>query len=628
MRFEVDRPSSSNILKERIAIEAEEGNMNGLRKLVKKMKTSQKDAFKKEYGNLLSLLEVEVQTSAITILAQYYDPPLRCFTFRDFQLVPTVEEFEQILNIPLEGKTPYNYLGQYIPVLQLSRIMKVHPMKLESKFTIKGKVRGLPQGYLKGYLHRLAEEENWETFMDVLALLLYGIMLFPNVKNFVDYAAMNAFVGYKERCENPVTAILAKVYGTLNRCYELKGGKMLCCLPVLYMWFISRVSEDALNTTCPMDELLQCKPNVKGANEWAQLCASLNKEQIKWCFPWQHRSHIIYHCGRYPNVPLMGIRCCINYNPVLAQRQFGRPMRGSPTPASLAILQIYYEEGTFVEVLHQVRNAWGNIIRAEMDPRPWTIDEGIPYSHWIAERVRTVKLPFELTSPNLDYGKQFHKAESEEVKLLKAEFEQMKLENIKLTNNLQSLQHDYENLKQEGVENSEAYEELLIRQKQELVAANIELTLKDREYGIIEISERVTKQLCDQSQRDKQKVLEELHKMHIRMDDAEQQANAAVTKLKKERWHRAESEKKHQELMNQMKEYIVEQELVTEHWRRSFSQLASLANEAIKDVPKLLADAESALPIFNPPEKVETFLNYCKKLIREMKNVMAEAHDS
>ncbi|XP_052723778.1 uncharacterized protein LOC108344405 [Vigna angularis] len=475
MRFEVDRPSSSNILKERIAIEAEEGNMNGLRKLVKKMKSSQKDAFKKEYGNLLSLLEVKVQTSAITTLAQYYDPPLRCFTFQDFQLVPTVEEFEQILNIPLEGKAPYNYLGQYVPILQLSRVMKVHPMKLESKFTIKGKVRGLPQGYLKGYLHRLAEEENWETFMDVLALLLYGVMLFPNVKNFVDYAAMNAFVGYKERCENPVTAVLA-----------------------------------------------ECKSNLKGANEWAQLCASLNEDQIKWCVPWQRRSQIIYHCGRYPNVPLMGIRCCINYNPVLAQRQFGHPMRGSPTPASLAILQIYYEEGTFVEVLHQVRNAWGNIIRAEMDPRPWTIDEGIPYSHWIAERVRTVKLPFELTSPNLDYGKQFHKAESEEVKLLKAEFEQMKLENIKLTNNLQSLQHDYENLKQEGVENSEAYEELLIRQKQELVAANIELTLKDREYGIIEISERVTKQLCDQSQRDKQKVLEELHKMHIRMDDAEQ----------------------------------------------------------------------------------------------------------
>ncbi|XP_022631552.1 uncharacterized protein LOC106776768 [Vigna radiata var. radiata] len=320
MRFEVEEGSSSDTLKESIAIEAEEVNMGSLRELVKKMNIVQKDAFRKEYGNLLGLLEVEVQTSAITALVQYYDPPLRCFTFRDFQLVPTVEEFEQILGIPLEGKSPYNYLGHYIPVLQLARIMKVHPMQLESEFTVKGKARGLPQKYLEKYLHRLAEEEKWETFMDVLALILYGVMLFPNIESFVDNAAMNAFVGYKERSENPVTTVLAEVYGTLNQCYELKGGKMSCCLPVLYVWFVSRVNENTLNATCPVDALLQCKPNIKGANEWAQLCASLNVDQIKWNVLWQQKSQIIYYCGRYPNVPLMGIRCCINYNPVLAQR--------------------------------------------------------------------------------------------------------------------------------------------------------------------------------------------------------------------------------------------------------------------------------------------------------------------
>ncbi|WVZ00724.1 hypothetical protein V8G54_026793 [Vigna mungo] len=271
MRFEVEGRSRLDILKERIVIEVKEGNMDGLRELVKKMKTTQNDAFKKEYENLLSLLEVEVQTSTITTLAQYYDLPLRCFTFRDFQLVPIVEEFKQTLDIPvlpwgrrcgvltpsphvtdsrtrisvfadqcltfygfsvvfqnklwwglqnfffqirffldrrpvaipvatipLEGKTPYNYLGQYTHVLELARIMKVHPMKLESEFIIKGQVRGLPQGYLEWYLHHLAREEKRETFMNVLTFILYGVMLFPNVNNFVDYTAMNAFVGYKD----------------------------------------------------------------------------------------------------------------------------------------------------------------------------------------------------------------------------------------------------------------------------------------------------------------------------------------------------------------------------------------------------------------------------------------------
>jgi len=83
-RVGVEGHSSSNTVKKRIPIKVKEGNVDGLRELVKKMTTTQKDAFRKEYGNLLNLLEIEVQTPAITALAQYYDPPLRCFTFQDF----------------------------------------------------------------------------------------------------------------------------------------------------------------------------------------------------------------------------------------------------------------------------------------------------------------------------------------------------------------------------------------------------------------------------------------------------------------------------------------------------------------------------------------------------------------
>ena len=40
---------------------------------------------------------IEVFVEAIASLTQYYDQSLRCFTFVDFQLVPTIEEFEGIL---------------------------------------------------------------------------------------------------------------------------------------------------------------------------------------------------------------------------------------------------------------------------------------------------------------------------------------------------------------------------------------------------------------------------------------------------------------------------------------------------------------------------------------------------
>ena len=50
---------------------------------------------------------IEVSVEAIALLTQYYGQLLRCFTFRDFKLAPTIEEFEEILGCLIEGRKPY-----------------------------------------------------------------------------------------------------------------------------------------------------------------------------------------------------------------------------------------------------------------------------------------------------------------------------------------------------------------------------------------------------------------------------------------------------------------------------------------------------------------------------------------
>jgi len=61
----------------------------------------QSQAFRKTYGKIWDLAMIEVSIEAIAALTQYYHQPPRCFTFGDFQLVPIVEEFEEILGWPL-----------------------------------------------------------------------------------------------------------------------------------------------------------------------------------------------------------------------------------------------------------------------------------------------------------------------------------------------------------------------------------------------------------------------------------------------------------------------------------------------------------------------------------------------
>jgi len=72
-------------LKKKSRVKVLENNLTILRELGQKLKAVQRTIFRSRYGNLLRLLEMQVQIPAITALTQYYDHLLRCFTFCDFQ---------------------------------------------------------------------------------------------------------------------------------------------------------------------------------------------------------------------------------------------------------------------------------------------------------------------------------------------------------------------------------------------------------------------------------------------------------------------------------------------------------------------------------------------------------------
>ena len=55
-----------------------------LQQLGQLMDQLQRQAFRKTYGRIWDLAMIEVSVEAIASLTQYYDQPLRCFTFGDF----------------------------------------------------------------------------------------------------------------------------------------------------------------------------------------------------------------------------------------------------------------------------------------------------------------------------------------------------------------------------------------------------------------------------------------------------------------------------------------------------------------------------------------------------------------
>ena len=144
------------------------------------------------------------------------------------------------------------------------------------------------------------------------------------------------------------------------------------------------------------------------------------------------------------------------------------------------------------------------------------MNKEIPYHQWLADRVKEVKLPYKLISQE-PLGKSIPEEptpdrRSEEIQKLKEEVERLKRKNDTLNNDMQSLQHDYLNVKVECEAKTKANERLIKRQKvdreyimemtQELTATKAELTSRAREREVDVLFERQWKSTYEEARQD------------------------------------------------------------------------------------------------------------------------------
>lgn len=55
--------------------------------------------FKDRYGRLLTVLNTNVEGGVLNTLVQFDDSSYRCFTFPDYQLAPTLEEYSYYIGL-------------------------------------------------------------------------------------------------------------------------------------------------------------------------------------------------------------------------------------------------------------------------------------------------------------------------------------------------------------------------------------------------------------------------------------------------------------------------------------------------------------------------------------------------
>jgi len=173
----------------------------------------------------------------------------------------------------------------------------------------------------------------------------------------------------------------------------------VCCWPVLYVWLISHTRERLAGISCPVELVIQQKMEVKEANEWSQFLAGLIQLKIQWQPFWHQQAYLIYQCAQFPNVPLIGTKVCMNCNPVLAQRQFGYPIRGAPTSAVPKNIFVLLWKCFCKHYAKSER--FEGMLFVQRDSISWAYDKKITYYQWVIEGVKKVKLPFRLISSSM-----------------------------------------------------------------------------------------------------------------------------------------------------------------------------------------------------------------------------------
>ncbi|XP_058788004.1 uncharacterized protein LOC131662278 [Vicia villosa] len=219
------------------------------------------DKFYDKYGRLLYLLKTKMKEGILSTLIQFYDSFYHFFTFPDYQLLLTLEEYSSIIGLPITGRIPFTGLEEDPKSHDIAKFTHLRKDEFEKNMATKG----LPAQFLIEKALSLSQERKEDDFEAVFSLLVYGLFLFPNIDDFVD---MNAIIIFMKG--NPVPTLLGDTYYSIHLINSYGKGMITCCTPLLYKWYISHFP----NTNNFWD--------LQEGQRWSQKIMTLTNPDIDW----------------------------------------------------------------------------------------------------------------------------------------------------------------------------------------------------------------------------------------------------------------------------------------------------------------------------------------------------------
>ncbi|KAG8492397.1 hypothetical protein CXB51_009683 [Gossypium anomalum] len=368
-------------------ISVTQNNLQELKEIWDQWSNETKQLFYGNYGDLPYLLDVQIDEHLFRALAQSWNLAYSCFTFGEVDLVPTVEEYTALLRCPRFQVDRIYSRAANVPTFwkKLMAIIGMSEQWITARIKEKGECKCISWDALKGLILTHPDEAKR---VDVFALSLYGLMVFPRALGYVDEATTDLFYRLSKRVTF-VPAILAETFKSLGTCRKVGAGRRV---------------------------------DVPEEN-WIALFQNLQSEDVEWRAPWMIPGEILHRCGSFDWVPLLGIWGAIGYAPLLVLMQFGL-RQFVPATHGLTQSEFAYRGADYKKRVDEISSAWNKTCRLKgVAIGPVTTPE---YVEWRGRRIND-----NIPEPNAEGARpmeEYLQVMPLELEIMKQEFERKNLE--------------------------------------------------------------------------------------------------------------------------------------------------------------------------------------------------------
>ncbi|KAK5810845.1 hypothetical protein PVK06_026162 [Gossypium arboreum] len=410
-------------------ISVTQNNLQELKEIWDQWGKETKQLFYGNYGDLPYLLDVQIDEYLFRALAQFWNPAYSCFTFGEVDMVPTVEEYTALLRYPRFQNDRIYSRAACIPTFwkKLMIITGMSEQWATTRIKKMGECKCISWDALKDLILTHPDETNK---VDVFALSLYGLMVFPRALGYMDEATTDLFHRLSKKVTS-VSANLAETFRSLGACRRAGAGRFIGCAQLLLDWFYSHfrlidrvVCRVFFEDYSPLKDIVASTRRVDVPEEnWIALLQNLQSKDVEWRAPWMMPGEVLYRCGSFDWVPLLGIWGAISYAPLLVLRQHGL-RQFVPATQGLAQSEFVYRGADYKRKVSEVSSAWKKTCRLKgVAISPATTPE---YIEWRGRRVNdNIPKPSVEEAPPMEEYLQVRPSESE---IMKQEFERKNLE--------------------------------------------------------------------------------------------------------------------------------------------------------------------------------------------------------